>query len=335
MTNFVDEITIRVEAGSGGDGCLSFRRERCLPKGGPDGGDGGDGGNIYLQSDSNTTTLVDLRFMHTIKAKPGQAGSGQNKTGLKGEDYVVKVPVGTQVFDQDSDQLLVDLTTDQQKVCLAKGGEHGLGNTRFKTSTNRAPRTTSKGLPGESRHLRLELRVMADVGLIGLPNAGKSSLIRAISAAKPKVADYPFTTTKPHLGVITVDHSTQFIMADIPGLIAGASAGLGLGDQFLRHLSRCRLLLHLVSVYESFDYDPLDALAQINNEMINSQQELLQKVQWIVLTKIDLITQEELAIIQAKITQAMPKIKCLTISSLNKQGLDQLKFSIAKNLNNT
>ena len=334
MTRFVDQVAITVIAGNGGPGCFSFRRERCLPKGGPDGGDGGDGGSVILQVDSRVTSLVDLNFKKTFKAEAGSSGSGKNKTGHKGADCVIKVPLGTMVYDDDCDQLLVDLSSEDSVICIARGGEAGLGNARFKTSTNRAPRYTTKGEVGESRNLRLELKLMADVGLLGLPNAGKSSFIRAVSKAKPKVAGYAFTTLKPHLGVVLLDSGRQFVVADIPGLVEGASAGAGLGDRFLRHLSRCEILLHMVSVFEEdSDYDVIDAIEKISKEVSLSEQGLSGKVRWVILTKIDLIASDALQDLKDVIFKKFD-IKCLAISSINKHGIEDLKELIWQDMQN-
>jgi GTP-binding protein len=245
---FVDEAVIEVAAGKGGSGCLSFRREKYIPKGGPDGGDGGDGGSVYLEADENLNTMVDYRYQRRFRAENGSPGQGRNCTGKSGEDLILKVPVGTTVIDVDTDEVLGDLSELGQRLKVAQGGFHGLGNTRYKSSINRAPRQTSPGSEGEKRRLKLELKLLADVGLLGMPNAGKSTLIRAISAAKPKVADYPFTTMVPNLGVVRVDPLRSFVVADIPGLIEGAAEGAGLGIRFLKHLTRNRLLLHLVDL---------------------------------------------------------------------------------------
>jgi GTP-binding protein len=245
---FVDEVAIRVHAGNGGNGCVSFRREKYVPFGGPDGGDGGDGGSIWLLADAALNTMVDYRYTRQFRAANGKAGSGANCTGRSGEDLVLPVPVGTTVMDEDTGEVIGDLTASGQRLLVAQGGFHGLGNTRFKSSTNRAPRQSTPGSDGEARSLRLELKLLADVGLLGLPNAGKSTFIRAVSAARPKVADYPFTTLVPNLGVVRIAQHRSFVIADIPGLIEGASEGAGLGVRFLKHLTRTRLLLHLVDV---------------------------------------------------------------------------------------
>jgi len=285
---FVDEAEIRVEAGDGGNGCVSFRREKYVPFGGPDGGDGGDGGSVYLVASTNLNTLVDFRFHSRFRAERGQNGSGGNCTGHSGADYIVHVPTGTEIFDAETGEKLGDLVKEGEKLLVARGGFHGLGNTRFKSSVNRAPRKATSGTPGERRTLRLELKLIADVGLLGMPNAGKSSLIRSVSAARPKVADYPFTTLHPNLGVVRVDDQRSFVMADIPGLIEGASHGAGLGVQFLKHLARTKLLLHVVDVepYESVE-DPITAAQKVIAELQQWDQGLDQKPRWLVLNKID------------------------------------------------
>ena len=261
---FVDEATIRVQAGNGGHGCLSFRREKYVEKGGPDGGDGGNGGSVYLVADASLNTLVDFRVARKFRAESGQGGAGRNMTGKSGDDLFVNVPCGTVVHDVDTGESIGDLTEDGQRVKVVEGGKGGLGNTRFKSSTNRAPRKTTNGTPGEARHLALELKVLADVGLVGMPNAGKSTLIRAMSAARPKVADYPFTTLHPNLGVVSVGRLQSFVMADIPGLIEGAAEGAGLGIRFLKHIQRTRILLHLVDIAPlDIDQDPATAFRAI------------------------------------------------------------------------
>ena len=290
---FVDEATIRVEAGKGGDGCLSFRREKYVPRGGPDGGDGGDGGSIYLAVDAGLNTLVDFRHARLFKAENGDAGQGRQCSGRKGQDLAVRVPLGTLVYDDDTDELMGDMRVIGDRLLVAKGGYHGLGNTRFKSSTNRAPRKTTKGTPGEKRNLRLELQVLADVGLVGQPNAGKSSLIRQVSKATPKVADYPFTTLYPHLGVVKLGDGQSFVIADIPGLIAGAAAGAGLGTDFLRHLSRTNLLLQIVDAGTSTsDAELLEHVRVIEQELRNYDEALSQRERWLVLNKIDLIAED-------------------------------------------
>lgn len=290
---FVDEATIIVEAGKGGHGCLSFRREKYVPKGGPDGGDGGDGGSVYLEADGSLNTLIDYRFQRKYKAQNGEPGAGRNCTGTKGEDLVLPVPVGTTVVDMDTHEVLGDLTREGQRLKVAQGGFHGLGNTRFKSSVNRAPRQTTKGSEGEARNLRLELKVLADVGLLGMPNAGKSTFIRAVSAAKPKVADYPFTTLVPNLGVVSVQAHQSFVIADIPGLIEGAAEGAGLGIRFLKHLVRTRLLLHLVDVAPYDGSSPADAVRAIAHELEKFSETLANRPRWLVLNKVDMIAEED------------------------------------------
>lgn len=290
---FVDEVTIRVQAGRGGNGCLSFRREKFIPRGGPDGGDGGDGGSVWLQADSGVNTMVDYRYVRSYQAQSGESGRGGNCRGKSGDDLVLQVPVGTTVLDEDTGEVLGDLSENGQRLRVAQGGFHGLGNTRYKSSTNRAPRQTTRGTDGEVRSLRLELKVLADVGLLGMPNAGKSTLIRAVSAAKPKVADYPFTTLVPNLGVVRVQAHRSFVMADIPGLIEGASEGAGLGIRFLKHLTRTRLLLHLVDVAPAEGGDPVAAVEAIANELDRFSPTLAQRERWLVLNKVDLVAADD------------------------------------------
>ncbi len=292
---FVDEATIRVIAGNGGHGCLSFRREKYVERGGPDGGDGGNGGSVYVVADPALNTLADFRVARKYRAQSGAGGAGRNKTGRSGEDLDVHVPLGTVIHDVDTGEKIADLTVPGQRQMVAEGGRGGLGNTRFKSSTNRAPRKTTNGTPGESRHLALELKVLADVGLLGLPNAGKSSLISAMSEAKPRIADYPFTTLHPNLGVVRVGRLQSFVMADIPGLIEGASEGAGLGIRFLRHLSRTRLLLHVIDIAPMDPgADPGASARAIAEELSGYSAELAGKPRWLVLNKIDLVDAETL-----------------------------------------
>ncbi len=290
---FVDEADIRVAAGKGGNGCVSFRREKYIPFGGPDGGDGGDGGSVYVVADENLNTLVDLRFQRDFKAESGQGGMGRNMTGKGGADLDISLPVGTVITDNDTGEILADLTEAGQRVKVAQGGFHGLGNTRYKSSTNRAPRQHTNGTPGEARSLHLELKVLADVGLLGLPNAGKSTLIRSVSSAKPKVANYPFTTLYPNLGVVSIEAHRSFVIADIPGLIEGAAEGAGLGIQFLKHVSRTLLLLHLVDVAPFDDTDPVESVRIIERELAKFSDELAQRERWLVLNKVDLLPPDE------------------------------------------
>jgi len=293
---FIDEAIIELHAGSGGDGSASFRREKFVPRGGPDGGDGGRGGSIYALADRNINTLVDYRYARIHRARDGEPGRGSDCNGRAAADIVLRMPVGTVVSDLETDEAVCDLTAHEQKALLAKGGDGGLGNLNFKSSVNRAPRKFTRGKPGESRRLKLELKVLADVGLLGMPNAGKSTFIRAVSAARPKVADYPFTTLSPSLGVVRVDHNRSFVVADIPGLIEGAAEGAGLGHQFLRHLSRTRLLLHLVDL-APFDagVDPVAEARAIVSELRKYDEQLFRKPRWLVLNKADLLAPEESA----------------------------------------
>jgi len=291
---FVDEATIDVEAGKGGNGCVSFRREKYIPKGGPDGGDGGDGGSIFVRADENVNTLVDYRYIKRYKAENGDNGRGREMTGQKGEDLFLVLPIGTSVIDIDSGETLCDLTTHGEEVKIAQCGFHGLGNTRFKSSVNRAPRQSTNGSLGESRAIKLELKVLADVGLLGLPNAGKSTFIRAVSAAKPKVADYPFTTLVPNLGVVRVGHSRSFVVADIPGIIEGASEGAGLGIRFLKHLVRTRILLHIVDMAPYDESSPAEAALAIANELAVFSPELQKRERWLLLNKVDMVPAAEL-----------------------------------------
>lgn len=293
---FVDEANIRVRAGNGGNGCLSFRREKFVPRGGPDGGDGGHGGSIYLVANSGLNTLADFRFTKEFRAPHGEQGHGQKCSGSAGEDLVIPVPLGTLVFDADSDEKIGDLVNHGDRLLVAKGGRGGLGNTHFKSSTNRAPRRTIPGSPGEERALRLELQVLADVGLLGFPNAGKSTFVRAVSQARPKVADYPFTTLHPQLGVVALERHRSFVIADIPGLIEGAHAGAGLGVRFLKHLARTRILLHLVDLAPfAPDADPVAEIRAIVRELKRFDATLAQRERWLVFNKIDLITPAERA----------------------------------------
>ncbi len=290
---FVDEVKIRIEAGKGGHGCLSFRREKFIPLGGPDGGDGGDGGSVYLRASAHVNTLVDYRYNRTHKAQNGRPGSGRLRRGKSGEDLTLDVPIGTMVYDLETDEFIGDLTEEDQVICVARGGFHGLGNARYKSSTNRAPRQISQGTLGEHRELRLELKVLADVGLLGLPNAGKSTFIRSVSNATPKVAGYPFTTLHPHLGVVRVGEFQSFVVADIPGLIEGASEGVGLGIRFLKHLARTGLLLHMVDIAAVDGTDPVLAITSILKELEVFSAELIEKPRWLVFTKTDLLPEEE------------------------------------------
>ncbi|MEM7084066.1 MAG: Obg family GTPase CgtA [Pseudomonadota bacterium] len=291
---FVDEATVRVSGGRGGNGSASFRREKYVEKGGPDGGDGGRGGSVYLVGDSGINTLADFRVTRKYRAEDGKPGARREMTGRSGEDTLVRVPVGTTISDLDSGEILGDVTRHEQRLLVASGGEAGIGNVHFKSSTNRAPRQFTPGKPGESRHLLLELKLLADVGLLGMPNAGKSTLIRAMSGARPKVAAYPFTTLHPSLGVVQVESDRSFVMADIPGLIEGAADGAGLGIRFLRHLKRTRLLLHLVDVWPMDpSTDPVVEINAILRELSRFSDELYARERWLVLNKMDLGPEDE------------------------------------------
>ena len=322
---FVDEAPIYVRAGKGGNGCCSFRREKFIAKGGPDGGDGGDGGSVFLEADENLNTLIDYRFTKKYISENGQGGLGSNCTGSKGEDLIMPVPVGTSVIDEDSGEVLGDLTVAGQRMLIAQGGWHGLGNTRFKSSVNRAPRQTTHGSEGQERNIRLELKVLADAGMLGLPNAGKSTFIRAVSAAQPKVADYPFTTLVPSLGVVKMNKFRSFVIADIPGLIEGASDGAGLGIRFLKHLTRCRVLLHLVDICPIDGSDPIDNAKSIIRELERFSPTLANRERWLVLNKTDLLEESELAERKQAIVEALDwqgPVYC--VSAVNKEGTQPL-----------
>lgn len=326
---FVDEARITVEAGKGGNGCMSFRREKFIPKGGPDGGDGGDGGSIYLQADDSLNTLIDFRYTRRYRAQGGENGSSCNCTGAKGEDLILRVPVGTTAIDEDTGETLGDLTEIGQQLMVVRGGFHGLGNTRYKSSANQAPRQTKPGQEGESRNLKLELKVLADVGLLGLPNAGKSTFIRAVSAAKPKVADYPFTTLVPNLGVVSIEQHRSFVIADIPGLIEGASDGAGLGVRFLKHLVRTHLLLHIVDMAPPDGADPADNALIISNELEHFSPGLAARDRWLVLNKLDLLEEDEReARCQAVIDKLDWKGPVFRVSALTKKGTFELSCRI-------
>ncbi|WP_064606013.1 Obg family GTPase CgtA [Photobacterium sp. J15] len=326
---FVDEAVIRADAGDGGNGTVSFRREKYVPKGGPDGGDGGDGGDVYLLADENLNTLIDYRFERFHAAQRGENGRGGNCTGKRGEDCVLPVPVGTRAIDEETGEVIADLTQHGMKLMVAKGGFHGLGNTRFKSSVNRAPRQKTMGTKGEVRHLRLELLLLADVGMLGLPNAGKSTFIRSVSAAKPKVADYPFTTLVPSLGVVRVDNERSFVVADIPGLIEGAADGAGLGIRFLKHLERCRVLLHMIDLLPADGSDPIENAFTILNELEQYSEKLTSKPRWIVFNKVDLLPEEEA---QEKIDEILDALAWegdyYCISALNRMGTKELTYDL-------
>jgi GTP-binding protein len=331
---FVDEARISVEGGNGGKGCLSFRREKYIPKGGPDGGDGGHGGSVILVADTGLNTLVDFRYQRRFKARNGQSGMGSDRTGRGGEDLLVRVPVGTQVFDEESGTVLGELLAAEDTLTVARGGHRGLGNARFKSSTNRAPTRTTPGKPGEQRSLRLELKLLADVGLLGMPNAGKSTLVSAVSAARPKVADYPFTTLHPSLGVVRLGSDRSFVMADIPGLIEGAADGAGLGLRFLKHLSRTRLLLHLVDIAPEDDQrDPVAEARAIVTELQRFSPELAARERWLVLNKIDLLAPPERARRVEEIADALsPHADVYAISGATGEGCTPLCEAVMRRL---
>ncbi len=322
---FVDEASIYVEAGKGGDGCVSFLREKYRAKGGPNGGDGGHGGSVFVEADENVNTLIDYRYQRKYKANNGENGKGRDMTGSAGEDITLIVPIGTAVLDEDTEEVLCDLTAHGDRHMICQGGFRGLGNTRFKSSVNRAPRQFTKGTLGESRNIKLELKVLADAGMLGLPNAGKSTFIRAVSAAKPKVADYPFTTMVPNLGVVRVDQSKSFVVADIPGLIEGASEGAGLGIRFLKHLVRTRILLHVVDMAPYDETHPADNAQAIINELQLFSPELAKRERWLLLNKLDLLPEEER---ETKCQEVIERLNwegpVYRISAISKDGTDQI-----------
>ena len=331
---FVDEATIKVVAGNGGNGCLSFRREKFIPKGGPDGGDGGDGGSVFLQAKLELNTLIDFRYTRLFKAENGQAGAGSDCTGKKGEDLIIPVPLGTIVSLSETGELIGDLNKPDQKLLIAKGGFHGLGNTRFKSSKNRTPRQTTPGKEGESREIKLELSLLADVGLLGLPNAGKSTLVNKVSAAKPKIADYPFTTMIPSLGVVNVGNDRSFVIADIPGVIKGASEGAGLGIRFLKHLTRTKLVLHIVDVCPTDKTPPKEAFKEIELELEKFSPTLARQSRWLILNKADLFDKNEHKKLLKNFVKDMGWIgPSFLISAATGQGVDLLCNSVGDYLN--
>lgn len=322
---FVDEVMIEVSSGKGGDGCASFRREKFIPFGGPDGGDGGRGGHVYALADNNMNTLVDYRYARKHAARNGENGRGADQYGKSGEDLVLRMPVGTIITDLDTGETIADLSEHGEKIMLAEGGQGGLGNLHFKSSTNRAPKQKTPGGESIQRRLQLELKVLADIGLLGMPNAGKSTLIAAVSNARPKIADYPFTTLYPNLGVVRIGDGQSMVVADIPGLIAGAAEGLGLGHQFLRHLQRTRLLLHVVDMAPFDETDPAEQVQEILEELCKYDQELYEKPRWLVLNKLDMVPQEERA---ERVSTLLERIgytgKVYQISALTKEGCKEL-----------
>ncbi|RIY32771.1 Obg family GTPase CgtA, partial [Psittacicella gerlachiana] len=322
---FIDEAIITIEAGDGGNGIASFRREKYVPDGGPDGGDGGDGGNVYLVADNNTNTLIDYRYIRAYRAERGENGQSSNCTGKKGKDLILSVPIGTRATDIHTGEVLGELLIPGKKLLVAKGGYHGLGNARFKTSTNRAPRERTLGTPGEKRELMLELMLMADVGLLGMPNAGKSTFISSVSKARPKIADYPFTTLAPSLGVCSVSPMQSFVVADIPGLIEGAAEGVGLGIRFLKHLERCRILLHIIDINPIDGSDPVENAKIIYNELQKYSEKLANKERWLVFNKCDTLPQDEAQELAKKYVEALGWTdKYYLISAAAKIGVEQL-----------
>ena len=326
---FIDEVTIDVKAGDGGNGLSSFRRLKNIPKGGPDGGDGGHGGNIIFQSVNNLNTLSQFRFQRKFQAENGKRGGSQNKTGSDGGDLIIEVPCGTLLYDLETDNSLADLVNDGDQLLLCNGGRGGLGNLRYKSSTNRSPTKFTEGKDGESLSLRLELRLLADIGLLGKPNAGKSSLVRAVSSAKPKVADYAFTTLYPSLGVVDYSDSSSFVISDIPGLIAGASQGVGLGIQFLKHLARTRVIVQIVDIYEKSPVDVIEEIEELTIEIKDYDSDLVEKVKWLVLNKIDLIDDSELdALVDELKIKYEGALNIYCISAAKKLGTQQLMREI-------
>ena len=327
---FVDEADIHVQAGNGGSGCVSFRREKFIPRGGPDGGDGGDGGNVVLVAREGINTLADFRVQRRFKAASGRGGAGNNRTGLSGDDLYIEVPRGTLVEDIDTGETLGDLENDGDTLVVARGGQGGRGNTRFKSSINRAPRQSTPGQPGEQRHLKLALKVLADVGLLGTPNAGKSTLTRALSAARPKVAEYPFTTLHPHLGVVRVGPEQSFVIADIPGLIEGAAEGAGLGIRFLKHLDRTRLLLHVIDACpQSPEQDPVADFGAVEAELESYSPALAAKPRWLVLNKLDLLPADAREARVAEIVAALGWTKpVFGVSALAGEGTERLARAV-------
>ncbi len=328
---FIDEVTIDVKAGDGGNGLASFRRLKNIPKGGPDGGDGGHGGSIIFRAVNNLNTLSKFRFQRKFEAENGKRGGSQNKTGSDGKDFVIEVPCGTLLYDLETENPLIDLVNNQDEFLICKGGKGGSGNLRYKSSTNRSPTKFTEGKLGESLSLRLELRLLADIGLLGKPNAGKSSLVRAVSSAKPKVADYAFTTLHPSLGVVDYSENSSFVISDIPGLIAGASEGIGLGIQFLKHLSRTKVIVQIVDVYEKGPNEIIEEIKELSKEITNFDPMLINKVNWLALNKIDLISGDNLEELKSELeNQYKEKLNIYCISAAKKEGTQQLMRDIGE-----
>lgn len=333
---FIDQAIIQVEAGHGGNGCISFRREKFIPKGGPDGGDGGNGGNIWLETDSNINTLINFRFKRFFKAHNGQDGRSKNCSGKKGNDIFLKVPIGTRVINYHTNNIIADLTIDKKFLLIAKGGWHGLGNSRFKSSTNRSPRKKTLGSLGENFFLKLELILLADVGTLGLPNSGKSTFVKSISSANVKIGNYPFTTLIPSLGMVKSNKKNDFVIADIPGIIKNASKGSGLGLQFLKHLKRCKILLHIIDIAPFDGSDPIENIYTIFYELKNYEKSLYNKQKWLIFNKIDLLKKHEINQIKIRIyKQFNNKMKCYFISSIKKIGIQSLCHDISYFLRKT
>ena len=328
---FIDEVSIDVKAGDGGNGLASFRRLKNIPKGGPDGGDGGDGGSIIFRSVNNLNTLSKFRFQRKFEAENGKRGGSQNKTGSDGKDLVIEVPCGTLLYDLETDNSLADLINNQDELLICKGGKGGFGNLRYKSSTNRSPTKFTEGKEGDSLSLRLELRLLADIGLLGKPNAGKSSLVRAVSSAKPKVADYAFTTLHPSLGVVDYSENSSFVISDIPGLIAGASEGVGLGIQFLKHLSRTKVIVQIVDVYDKNPMEVITEIRELSKEITNYDPDLIKKVKWLALNKIDLINTDQLEELKDELgREFQDNLHIYCISAAKKEGTQQLMRDIGE-----
>ena len=328
---FIDEVTIDVKAGDGGNGLASFRRLKNIPKGGPDGGDGGHGGSIIFRAVNNLNTLSKFRFQRKFEAENGKRGGSQNKTGADGKDFVIEVPCGTLLYDLETENPLIDLVNNRDEFLICEGGKGGLGNLRYKSSTNRSPTKFTEGKLGESLSLRLELRLLADIGLLGKPNAGKSSLVRAVSSAKPKVADYAFTTLHPSLGVVDYSADSSFVISDIPGLIAGASEGVGLGIQFLKHLSRTKVIVQIVDVYEKGSNEIMEEIKELSREITNFDPMLINKVKWLALNKIDLISGDNLKELKSELeNQYKDNLNIYCISAAKKEGTHQLMRDIGE-----
>ena len=328
---FIDEVTVDVKAGDGGNGLASFRRLKNIPKGGPDGGDGGHGGSIIFRAVNNLNTLSKFRFQRKFEAENGKRGGSQNKTGADGKDFVIEVPCGTLLYDLETENPLIDLVNNQDEFLICEGGKGGLGNLRYKSSTNRSPTKFTEGKLGESLSLRLELRLLADIGLLGKPNAGKSSLVRAVSSAKPKVADYAFTTLHPSLGVVDYSADSSFVISDIPGLIAGASEGVGLGIQFLKHLSRTKVIVQIVDVYEKEPKEIIEEIKELSTEITNFDPMLINKVKWLALNKIDLISEDNLEELKSELeNQYQDNLNIYCISAAKKEGTQQLMRDIGE-----